>query len=211
MKRLLIVGAGGFGREVLAWALQHPECGKLWEPAGFLDDNRSALDEFDCGVEVLDSIAGHQPDAKTCYVCAIGEPSVKRKVCESLLSRGAEFIQLIHPSVILGPRVELGVGVVLCPRVTLTTDIRVGAFAAINCHSSVGHDAELGDWATVSGHCDLMGGAVLGYEAFLGSGARVLPSKRVADGSYVGAGSVVIRSTKPGQRVFGNPAAPVDC
>ncbi|MGB0415576.1 MAG: acetyltransferase [Coraliomargarita sp.] len=210
MKRLVIVGAGGFGREVLAWALQHPDCGRAWEPAGFLDDNAAALDGFDCGLQVLGPIGGHQPKADACYVCAIGAPAIKRAVCESLLEAGAEFIRLVHPSVILGPRVELGEGVVLCPRVTLTSDIRVGAFAAINCHSSAGHDVVIGAWATVSGHCDLMGGCVLGEEAFLGSGARILLSKGVADRSYVGAGSVVIRSTAPGQRVFGNPALPLE-
>ena len=41
---------------------------------------------------------------------------------------------------------------------------------------------------------------------FIGSGARVIPGKRVGDGANVGAGSVVIRSVDPGDRVFGNPA-----
>ena len=210
MKRLIIVGAGGFGREVLAWALEHPDCGAVWEPVGFLDDNAAALDGFDCGLSVLGPIDGHEPEPEIYYVCAIGAPSIKRGVCEALLAVGAEFIQLVHPSVILGPRIVLGPGVVLCPRVTLTTDIQIGAFVAINCHSSVGHDVVIGDWATVSGHCDLTGGCGLSEEAFLGSGARILPLKQVAARSYVGAGSVVIRSTRPGQRVFGNPALPID-
>lgn len=210
MKRLIIVGAGGFGREVMAWALDHPDCGVIWKPAGFLDDNGSALDGFDCEFGVLGPVAGHAPDENSLYVCAVGAPGVKRAVCEGLLASGAEFIQLVHPTAVLGARVELGVGVVLCPRVTLTADICLGDFSAVNCHSSVGHDVQIGCWATVSGHCDLTGGSSLGEGAFLGSGARILPMKRVADWSYVGAGSVVIRSTKRGQRVFGNPAVSLD-
>ena len=70
---------------------------------------------------------------------------IKKKVCQTLLSRSATFISLVHPSVIIGENIELGNGVVLCPRVTLTADISIGDFVAISCHSSVGHDAVIGD------------------------------------------------------------------
>lgn len=139
-------------------------------------------------------------------VCAIGQPRIKQQVCESLLARAARFISLVHPSVILGQNVDLGEGVILCPRVTLTADITVGDFVAINCHSSAGHDVVIGEWATISGHCDLTGNTRYGVGAFLATGVRIVPGKSVGDFAYVGAGSVVIRSVKSGQTVFGNPA-----
>ena len=46
MKKLYIVGAGGFGREVYAWVKQHPEFNKSWTLEGFLDDNADALMRF---------------------------------------------------------------------------------------------------------------------------------------------------------------------
>ncbi len=206
MKRLLIVGAGGFGREVHAWASAHPDCGRVWKMAGFLDDDPGALDGYGPIARVIGPVADRSPGADEIFVCAIGDPAVKRRVCLGLLEQGADFLTLVHPSVIMGERVNLGRGVVLCPRVTLTVDIRLGDFVAVNCHSSIGHDVSVGPWATISGHCDLTGACRLGEEAFLGSGVRVLPGRRVGDRAFAGAGSVILASVKPGQRVFGNPA-----
>jgi len=209
MKKLIIVGAGGFGREVYAWAKGHPDSGSAWEIAGFLDDDAAVLDAYDYPVRVIGSVETYQPNADEVFVCAIGAPMIKEKVCQALLARSAAFITLLHPSVILGENVQLGMGVVLCPRVTLTSDISVGDFAAINCHSSAGHDVVIGDWATISGHCDLTGNTRYGVGAFLATGVRIVPGKCVGDFAYVGAGSVVIRSVKDGQKVVGNPARPL--
>jgi sugar O-acyltransferase (sialic acid O-acetyltransferase NeuD family) len=206
MKKLIIVGAGGFGRELYTWAQDHPDCGVIWEIAGFLDDNPAALGGYHYAVGVIGSVAAYQPAEDELLVCAIGQPRIKQQVCESLLARAARFISLVHPSVILGQNVDLGEGVILCPRVTLTADITVGDFVAINCHSSAGHDVVIGEWATVSGHCDLTGNTRYGVGAFLATGVRIVPGKSVGDFAYVGAGSVVIRSVKSGQTVFGNPA-----
>ena len=192
MKKLIIVGAGGFGREVYAWASDHPDSGKAWELAGFIDDDVDVLDRYKYPVGVIGSIEAHHPAADEVFVCAIGAPLIKKKVCQALMERSAEFISLVHPSAILGENIQLGNG--------------VGGFVAINCHSSAGHDVVIGAWATISGHCDLTGNTRYGVGAFLATGVRIVPGKSVGDFSYVGAGSVVIRSVKNGQTVFGNPA-----
>ncbi|NBX34537.1 hypothetical protein EBR16_04155 [bacterium] len=62
MKKLLIVGAGGFGREMHAWALQHPDHGRDWIFAGFLDDNPAALADFAAFAPVR-PLTGHRPAA----------------------------------------------------------------------------------------------------------------------------------------------------
>ncbi|ADE55391.1 acetyltransferase [Coraliomargarita akajimensis] len=206
MKRLLIVGAGGFGRELAGWVRMHPGDGVEWSLAGFLDDDAHALDAFNSDLGVIASIADYQPQENEYLLCGIGSPQVKRSLCTQLMERGARFMSYLHPTVIVGERVRIGEGVICCPRVTLTCDITLGDFAAINCHSSVGHDVQIGAWSTLSGHCDVTGGVCLEEEAFLGSGARILPGKRIAAASKVGAGAVVVRSTKAGETVFGNPA-----
>ncbi len=206
MKRLIIAGAGGFGREVYAWARAHPDCGRFWEIAGFLDDNPAALDGYDYLCPILGTVAEYAPGEDDVFLCAIGAPAIKRKVCELLLARSAEFISLVHPSAILGANVALGKGVIICPYAIVTCDVKVGNFVAINCHSSVGHDVRIADWVTLSGHCDVTGQTQLGEMAFLGSGARILPLKKVGARALVGAGSVVISHVPADAKVFGNPA-----
>lgn len=210
MKKLIIVGAGGFGREVYNWALADADCGREWEIAGFLDDNLAALDKFDYPAKIIGTIAGHQPSADEVFICAIGSPTIKRKVCELLLERSAAFVTLIHPDAVVGLNVTIGQGVVVCPNAVITCDISIGDFVVVNCHSSIGHDVKVGDWTTLSGHCDVTGQAELGEMVFLGSGARILPLKKVGARATVGAGSVVISHVSADTKVFGNPARVFD-
>lgn len=206
MKRLWIVGAGGFGREVYHWARALPACGQEWEVAGFLDANRDALSGFDYPVGVVDDPADFKPAENDLLVCALGLPRAKQSVCGDLRARRAQFLTLVHPSVIIGGNVRLGEGVVLCPGVILTADIDVGDFAMVNCQSSLGHDVRLGAWSTLSAHCDLTGRVRVGEGVFAGSGARVIPGRQVGDWATLGAGCVVTRNVRPGVTVFGAPA-----
>jgi sugar O-acyltransferase (sialic acid O-acetyltransferase NeuD family) len=205
MKQLHIVGAGGFGRECHAWASQHPDCGKAWTIAGFLDDNAEALKPFGDFAPVR-PLAGHRPSADNVYLCGLGLPGAKEKLVSPLVSAGAEFITFVHPRAILGARVKLGEGVVICPGAVLSTDIVLGDFAMVNLNSTMGHDAELGAWSTLSAHCDLTGHVKVADRVFMGSRASVIPGKKVGSGSIVGAGAVVVADVPPGVTVVGNPA-----
>jgi serine acetyltransferase len=90
--------------------------------------------------------------------------------------------------------------------VVITTNVSIGAFVIINLCSTVGHDVSIGDYSTLSCHCDVTGGCALGADVFLGSHASILPCIRVADRAKIGAGSAVVRHVRAGVTVFGVPA-----
>ena len=205
MKDLYIVGAGGFGREVYGW-LGDMDDSSDWRFCGFLDDNSEALEGFDYDQGVVAPISDFQVKPSQLFVCGIGNVSTKIKLCQPLIDQGAQFLTVVHPTAVVGKNVRLGQGVVLCPGVILTCDMEVGDMVMINCQSSAGHDVSIGDWCTISAHCDLTGQTKLGRGVFMGSGARIIPGKSVGSGAVVGAGSVVIRSIADGEKVFGNPA-----
>ena len=205
MKKLLIVGAGGFGREMHAWCRQHPDHGRTWAFEAFLDDNPEALAAFGSFAPVR-PLATHLPAADEVFVCGVGLPDVKQRLVRPLLERGASFLTFVHPSVILGERVVLGRGVVLCPGAILSADITLGEFAMVNLNSTVGHDARIGAWSTLSAQCDVTGHVRLGDRVFMGSKSTVIPRRVVADGVTVGAGAVVIADVPAGVTVVGNPA-----
>lgn len=209
MERLIIVGAGGFGREVHAWAAQTWGHRPDWEFGGFLDDNPSALTRFPSptpGWVVLGSPAAWQPSPDERFLVAVGSPTVKRRLATLLSSRGAKWATLVHPSAIVGARVRIGEGSILCPGVVVTCDVRLGRWVSLNVSTAVGHDAVLEDYVQTSAFCDITGGTHLGEEAFLGSRVSVLPGQVVEKGATVGAGSVVVRRVKAGTTVFGVPA-----
>lgn len=204
-KKILILGAGGFGRELLSWTRDWLGGRDGWTLAGFLDDNLQGS-RPDGLPPILGPISGYQPAAHEVFLCGIGLPKAKLAVCEQIKARGGQFLTLVHPSAVVGERVILGEGTVICPRVVLTCDISVGAFVTINAAATVGHDAVLGDGVTLSGHCDVTGHVKLGRGVFFGSHATAIPSVKIGDFAVVGAGSTVVRSVKPGATVFGVPA-----
>jgi sugar O-acyltransferase (sialic acid O-acetyltransferase NeuD family) len=206
VNRLFIVGAGGFGRETLGWALAVPAHARDWEVAGFLDANPRALEGLGCAYSILGDPATYLPAETDRFVCAIGHPSTKLRVVAGLESRGARFESVIHPTAVIGAQCEVGAGCILCPGVVLSHRVVLGKHVALNLHATVGHDAVIGDGCTLSCHADVTGGAVLGRGVLLGSHATVLPGAKVGDFAVVGAGSVAVGKVRPHVTVFGVPA-----
>ena len=208
MKKLFIIGAGGFGREVHAWARQHPDCGVRWELAGFLDDNPGALKDSGEFAPVS-SLSGHRPSADSLYLNGLALPELKQKLLPALVSAGAEFLTFVHPTAKVGERVKLGRGVVLCPGAIVTADATLGDFVVLNLRATVGHDAVVGAYTTANAHCDITGFVTVGEGVFMGSRASIIPGRKVGDGAKLGAGAVVFTHVPAGVTVFGNPARPL--
>lgn len=205
MKKLWIVGAGGFGREMYVWARQHPDHGRAWKVEGFLDDNAQALRAFGDFAPIA-PLTGHAVDPAALYLCGLGLPPVKEKLLRPLLAAGAEFLTFIHPRALVGDRVKLGRGVVLCPGAIASADITLGDFVMLNLHATVGHDASVGAWSTLSAHCDVTGRVQVADRVFMGSQASIIPGKSIGSRSVLGAGAVVINDVPADVTVVGNPA-----
>lgn len=209
MKDLIIVGASGFGREMVKYIEDINKEKPTWKLKGFIDDNRNALDSCSCDYQVLGSIADWEPADGEEFVCALAFPEVKKKVVELLKGKGAKFATLIHPSALIHSHCAIGEGVVITPNSVISANATVGDFVSI-LGSSVAHDASVGEWSTLSGKCALNGHVQCGRMVYMGCGVLVAPSKRIGDGATVGIGSVVISNVKAGTTVYGNPAKKMD-
>lgn len=206
LPKLMIAGAGGFGREMLAWARQSVQCGVEWEVGDFIDDNLAALDGKNTPARVVGRISDYQPKPDEVFICALGVPAVKRKVIELLVARGAVFTRLIHRTAVIGDNVEMASGVIMCPYSIASANNRLGVGVALNLHATVDHDATVDDWSQINCHCDLTAAVRVGKEVFLGSRVSIIPNVQIGDRAYVGAGSVVLRDVLPGAKVVGSPA-----
>ena len=209
MKNLIIIGAGGFGRELFSAAREALGFGEQFRVKGFLDANPAALDGFSDYPSILDSPEGYVPQPGDAFITALGSIASRRRCAELVEGRGGEFIPVIHRSASLGQNVAVGAGSFIAHNVVLTADITVGRHADIFHGTEIGHDSSVGDFAHVYALCSVGGAVKIGRGAAVYPGARIVPRRTVGDGAVVGIGSVVLLNVKPGATVFGNPAAPV--
>lgn len=202
--RIIIVGAGGFGREVLLWVrAAWPECAD--RVAGFLSADGQRMDGHDADTPILGSPDDYRPAPGDGLLLAVGLPAVRRRIAESLLSRGSTFLTLIHPTAIVASTATIGAGSILCPFSIASDSSMIGRFVLMNYHASLGHDARADDFAVLSPYATLGGAAHIGDDVFLGLHASVGPRKTVGARSKVSANSCALVDAPPDSLIFGVP------
>jgi sugar O-acyltransferase (sialic acid O-acetyltransferase NeuD family) len=203
-RRLLIVGAGGFGREVLQWARDSwpDHAGRI---AGFLSDDPRRLDRFCTGLEILGSVEGYEKLQGDYLLLGIGVPYARRMVADRLTARGAEFVTLVHPRSVVAKSARIGIGSIVCPGAIVSDSATLGRCVIVNYHASLGHDATAGDYAVLSPYATLGGSATVGDDVFLGLHASVGPGRSVGVRSKVSANSCVLSDTPADSIIYGVP------
>lgn len=203
-ERIIIVGAGGFGREVLQWA-RHAWPDDARKIAGFLSEDPHVLDGHRPTLPILGPPDSFEPRPTDGLVLAIGIRGVRRQVAERLAARGARFLSLIHPSAIVADTAVVGPGTVICPYAVVSDGVRLGRFVLVNYHASLGHDASAGDFTILSPYATLGGHAVVGADAFLAIHVTVGPNVTLGDNTTVSANSCALADAAAGSIVFGVP------
>jgi sugar O-acyltransferase (sialic acid O-acetyltransferase NeuD family) len=212
---LVVVGAGGFGREVLdvVDAINAAAGAGVWDVVGVVDDapsdlNLARLERRGVAYQgTVDGLLAERWDGH--YVIGIGSPRVRRALAERLDAAGLHAATLVHPTVTQGFDVEIGQGSVLCAGARLTTNIRLGRHVHLNPNVTVGHDTVLGNHvsmnpaSSVSGDCLIEDGVLIGVAAVVLNGLRVGPNV------VIGGSACVVRDVAPGQTVVGVPALPL--
>lgn len=205
MKRLIIIGAGGMGRTVYSNALESVGYGDAFEVKGFIDDDLNALDGFPNYPPVIGTISGYQPEADDVFVCSIGGTS--RKPCmENIISRGGEFINVIHRTARLLTNVVIGKGNFIGADTVIGNDVVIGNYNMIQSYTIIGHDVRMGDFNRIDTRVTCVGGVVIEDEVNIHSSAVISHKVTVESKSRVAALSFVIKDVKTGTTVIGNPA-----
>jgi len=203
---VIIVGAGGLGRELFIWVGDMIATRPGYKIKGFLDDDLSALDNFDYNPGILGSIRDYKPSENERFVLGIGTVELKEEIATLLEAKGAEFMTVVHPSVVKGKNSKLGRGCIICPNSILSGDTQLGNFVTVNLACIVSHDVVIGDWTQLSPLCNLTGNVTVGSRVFMGASACVLPGINVGNRTILGAGTVCVRNIPENVTCFGVPA-----
>lgn len=208
MYNIIIVGAGGFAREVYSWA-NDAFSKDNYKIKGFLSYNQKDLDGFNVKVGVLGNDDNYKIDKNDLFIIAIGNIDIKKRAIKRLKKRGAKFISLIHPSSLIVSTAKIGEGVVICPHCLISDNVRVGDFVMMNTYASCGHDAKVGKYCILSPYATLNGFVILEDEVFVGTHATVIAYKKVGSQSKISANSVVMKDVLANRTVIGVPGIAV--
>ncbi|MFD9700622.1 acetyltransferase [Lentzea sp. NPDC059081] len=205
---LLLIGAGGLAREVLAAVRLLPE---VWNPVGALDDSAALHGTLLDGVPVLgglDSLGDHQDAAVVACIANARRPLSRSGLVSRLGLPDERWATIVHPAAVTSGA-SLGAGTVLLAGVVITTPLSVGRHVVAMPHVLITHDDEVSDGVTFAGRASLGGGVFVGESAYLGQGAMVREGVKIGAGAVVGMGAVVLQDVPAGETWAGVPARPL--
>ena len=206
-----VYGASGCGRSIMPLARQQlAQAGIAPERLVFVDDAPGAAR---INGQRLLSYAQFlaEPAAARYAVLAIASGRVRQMLAERCAADGVQPWAVAASNAVQMDAVELGVGAVLSPFVTLTSNIRIGQHFHANLYSYVEHDCVLGDFVTFAPGVHCNGNVHIEDHAYIGAGAIIKQGKPgqpliIGRGATVGMGAVVTKSVAAGATVVGNPA-----
>lgn len=196
MKKLYIIGSGGFGREV-AWLVERiNQETPTWELVGFIDDNQSTWGTSCNGYQVVggtDVLNDIQHDVWV--VCAVGAAKTRKKIVEKITHLDyVNFATLVDPSVIFSNSVKIGEGAIVCAGSILTVNIDVGRHVIINLDCTLGHDDVIEDFVTIYPSVNVSGNVRVGTGTELGTGSKIIQGIDISRDVILGAGAVVSKT-----------------
>lgn len=208
MKKLYIIGAGGFGREV-AWLVERiNKVTPTWDLKGFIDDDEALWNTKADHYPVLGG-CDYLIDQPAAYcVCAVGASKTRKKIIGKIDGK-VQFASVIDPSVLLSDRVTIGEGTIICAGNIITVDINIGKHNIINLDCTIGHDAVLEDFVTIYPSVNVSGNVYVEECAELGTGVQIIQGKKIGIETIVGAGAVVVKDLPAKCTAVGNPAKPI--
>lgn len=208
MKKLYIIGSGGFGREVL-WLIERiNNLDKIWEIQGFIDDDKSLCGTIKNDYKVLgDCDYLGDLDEDVYAVISIGSPKIKEKIVNKLSKfSNVHFATLIDPSVLYSDQIKIGEGSIICAGTIITVNIEIGKHVIINLDCTIGHDAIIENYVTILPSVNLSGNTVTKKYTTIGTGTKVIQGVTIGENVMIGAGTVVIRDIENNVTAVGNPA-----
>ena len=209
MNELVIIGAGGLGKEVAYIVEEINKKKASYKLLGFIDDAKDKLGENIIGYSVLGGIDYLK---KTNYsgkiIIAIADCRIKKMIVNKILALNLaiEFPIIKHPSLEMHDSVKVGAGSILYASSIISPDVTIGEHVIISPKCGIGHDTVIGSFSSILWNVSIAGNDIIDESVFVGSGAIIIQGKKVVKESIIGAGAVVVKDILEAGIYIGIPA-----
>lgn len=211
MKKVIIIGAGGVGRETAMLIEQINQVKPTWNILGFLDDNTEIHGLSINGYKILGDIDVINNFPDTYAICAIASPKIKRSIIKRLIASNVNLASIIHPTITIPKTSTIGQGVIIYSGVTISTNVKIGSYVILSPGCGIGHEAVIEDYNSLLWNVNIGGNVRVNEGCLLGTGSIVVQNINIGKEVTIGAGAVVIKDIPSGCTVVGVPARIVKC
>jgi sugar O-acyltransferase (sialic acid O-acetyltransferase NeuD family) len=204
---MIIIGAGGFAKELLEICHQ---LGRT-ENLVFFDNISTDLPNLLFGkFPILKSeaeIKAHLSSKSKNIALGIGNPKLREQLSDQFTTLGGQLETLISPKAHLGfYNNSIEEGVCIMTGSILTTNVHLKKGALINLNCTIGHDVQIGAFSEICPGVHVSGKVKIGDGCYIGTGAVILPGLNIGEQAIIGAGAVVTKDVPAGKIVKGVPA-----
>jgi sugar O-acyltransferase (sialic acid O-acetyltransferase NeuD family) len=209
VNRVVIIGAGGFGRETLDIYQACNAVKPTYSVLGFVDEDPDKHKMLVNGIPVVGGLDWFEKVDPTSFeiVCTIGASHSRRRFVEWATKRALRFGNVIHPSAIMTPFIKFGRGVIIAAGSIITNNITIGNHVILNLDCTVGHDTSIGDYCTINPGVHISGRVKIGEGTYIGTGAVINDRITIGEWTIIGAGAVVHRDLPANVTAVGVPSA----
>lgn len=141
-------------------------------------------------------------------IIAIGDNSTRNLVVERILKIAPEFhyVSAVHPNAQLGKNVQIGIGSVVMPGVTINANALIGNHCILNTNSSLDHDGFMSSFSSLAPNVCVGANFILGKGSAICLGTNIIENITIGEYTVVGAGSLVVGNITDHVLVYGAPA-----
>ena len=209
---IYIAGTSGFSIEVTEYIEDNNESSlhKI-NIKGYFDTNDESYKRYSFSSEFLGNEQDYSFQKNENIILAIANPNLRQKLYQYFKEKKLFFPTFIHKSCFISKRVVIKEGAILCPFVSITSNVKIGVNFQANIYSYVAHDCIIGDNVTFAPSVKCNGNVEIGDNVYIGTGAIIKQGKnnkplKIGDNATISAGAYVTRNVPEGMTVFGNPA-----
>ena len=167
MSRLLIIGAGGYGRTVAeAAAITGKYSSIAFVDDSYEDGKTSGRYSIVGSSDNLAELTGSFDFA----VAAIGNNRIRKEKTERLLAAGYSLATIIHPRTYVSIDAEIGEGTTIMAGAVVGPYAKIGRGCILNANATADHDSVMHDYAHLGVGVAIAGTSTLGEGAWLQAG-----------------------------------------